>query len=226
MTRTRTTEFRSYSLISASVEKCRELGKLGDSTEFNITSFITGPLVGYFRGRLKVLLCEDADLCGPAEVEISSDKLTIVLHARRNIWISASEGSSEERYILAHEIGHIWLHRNDTFGFSESLDSEHKFIPTESIVEDQAHRFAEIFLLPEKFVAGFGRLDDLIDYCDTFCEMPHGAIVNRFEVVQDKNRYHFRPRYQPGLLCQRCGSERVFAILSYQKCDECNKITY
>lgn len=60
------------------------------------------------------------------------------------IALNAAEGSpSRTRFDIAHELGHLILHRKIDRRFVELNPSTHK------IIEQQAHRFAGAFLMPE-----------------------------------------------------------------------------
>lgn len=193
---------------------------------FSVTDFVSGPLKQYFRGRLKIEIHELDDMLeGPAEVIISDDKSDILLRSRRSIWVSAAEGDGEARRVIAHEIGHIWLHRDERFKFSEISEAEHDFIASEELVEWQAHTFGEALLMPLDAICGFGSISELIDYCDLYHPVPYDVIERRFELAQTSKRYHFRPIYGD-CICQKCGSDNVRTLMTYQKCDNCGFTKY
>lgn len=226
MSKTLKTTFRSYSTIEKAVADCRELAALANSMSFSVVDFITGPLKQRFRGRLSIEILADDDLLeGPAEVAISKNKSDLTLRVKKCIWIAASEGDAEARRILAHEIGHIWLHQDERFRFSEVATDEHNFIPNEELVEWQAHIFADNFLMPILSISTFNKLSELIDYCELFHPIPDDVVQRQFLIANDKKRYHFKPMYD-GRICPKCGGEHVQSLLSYQKCDDCGHTCY
>lgn len=226
MSKTLKTTYRSYSTIEKAAADCRELAALANSMSFSVVDFISGPLKQRFRGRLCIdVLADDGPLDGPAEVAISRNKSNITLRVKNYIWTAASVGDAEARRILAHEIGHIWLHQDERFRFSEVAKDEHNFIPNEELVEWQAHTFADNFLMPVSSISSFQNLSDLIDYCEMFHPVPDDVVQRQFLIASDKRRSYFKPMYD-GRICPKCGGERVQSLLSYQKCDDCGHACY
>ncbi|WP_375466010.1 ImmA/IrrE family metallo-endopeptidase [uncultured Methylobacterium sp.] len=226
MARALTTVFRPYSAIYAEAEKCRDIGGLGSSIDFSITDFILGPLRSKYRGSLAINIDTRNSLEELARVDFIENRRSIVLQVRKSVWDAALDKEAEGRRVLAHEIGHIWLHKDDKFGFSEFSEFSRRFVEPEYYVEDQANLFADVFLLPDCALKAFSSRQDIIEYCDYYCGIPNDVIDRRFAVAQDLNKYHFGPKYDPSRVCRSCGGDRVRCILSYTACDDCKNITY
>lgn len=145
MPRNLTTVFRSLETLEKAAYDCRQLGQLTTDMNFNVVDFIVGPLQSKFGDRLTIKIVTDKEISRPAEVRVSNDRRNILLFVQEKIWNDATNNRSEARHILAHEIAHIWLHCDETFGFSEPSEEEHPFISELYFVENQANIFANFF---------------------------------------------------------------------------------
>ncbi|WP_145588167.1 ImmA/IrrE family metallo-endopeptidase [Yersinia rochesterensis] len=85
----------------------------------------------------------------PNEYAVTTPSLR-QMKVRQDTYDSARRGEARARFTLAHELGHLFLHRNTVpqFAFSQA-PSDHDYIED---VEWQANEFAGWFLVsPEKF---------------------------------------------------------------------------
>lgn len=226
MAQAHTTKRRSYSDINREAERARELGNLRDSIDFCLNDFIDGPLQDSCRGRLTRHILPISQMHEPAKVDLSRKSSSIDLYVREDIWSDSREKLPLPRFVLAHETGHICLHKDDNFGFSPFTEHASRFLEREYFVEDQANNFADIFLLSDGAVRGFQSTQDLIDYCDYYCGVPAETINRRFGLVTRSTSHHFGPKYDLNRLCPKCGSCRVSAILNYNKCEDCFNVSY
>jgi Zn-dependent peptidase ImmA (M78 family) len=68
------------------------------------------------------------------------------------IGVSADEGTERQRFTLAHELGHLFLHRDEALRYDKGLmllRNEHSSDGTD-IKEIEANRFAAELLMPEE----------------------------------------------------------------------------
>lgn len=102
-----------------------------------------------------------------ARVGLDADKLdgqSEWIDGRPHILLSADKCSAvRSRFDMAHEIGHIILHREVDRGIVHR-SAEHK------LIEDQANTFASAFLLPQK----------------TFTEEVHSPSLDQFRVLKER----------------------------------------
>ena len=224
MSKTLKTTFRSYASIEDEANRCRQIGNLSAALEFNIVDFIVGPLSGHFKGRLKINIVEKV-AGAPAEVCISPDRKNINLYVEKETWDKAANKDAQSRRVLAHEVGHIWLHADETFQFSDVSESEHPFIQKEYLVEDQAHSFADCFIAPTIAISGFETANNLLDYSELYLSIPDDTLIRQHNRAIDRRRYDFKPIYD-GKICQNCGGDKVRSLFSHTKCDTCGFSSY
>lgn len=68
------------------------------------------------------------------------------------IGVSVSEGTERQRFTLAHELGHLFLHKNDSLRYDKGLmllRNAHSSDGTD-LIEVEANRFAAELLMPEE----------------------------------------------------------------------------
>lgn len=89
----------------------------------------------------------DSDIIGMILVN-DSEKIIegVNMSANRIIAMSDALSEAEERYILAHELGHFRLHRQPLFAFSDRESQDNLNDPKER----EAERFARELMMPER----------------------------------------------------------------------------
>jgi hypothetical protein len=97
----------------------------------------------------------DADLASNAKASISPPAIVV----KKSIYISAADGDPVSRFILAHELGHLILHRkfeNEEMhhtgtGYEESISKLNALTSS----EDQATIFCRFFMAPPHLARRF-----------------------------------------------------------------------
>ncbi len=87
----------------------------------------------------------------------------------RYIGVNSADGQLRQRFTIAHELGHLYLHKQDTVNYDQGmmimLRNNHSSDGTD-IKEIEANRFAAELLMPEKSiqedVTAYGRSVDLL----------------------------------------------------------------
>lgn len=137
--------YRSAATVKLAVQELLSNCGVKGSVTFNIVELIKKHLTR-LPGGLKIEFYDQGE--GQPEAFVSYRPLT--LHVDREIWKDANLGVPRSRYILAHEVGHIVLHRVDAdLGFSEGPDAQLRAPPEERSAEWQANVFAHFLLVPD-----------------------------------------------------------------------------
>ena len=160
----------------------------------------------------------------------SSGRLDIEFHANENLepcvkfsplrlcvskgtWTRASLGASLDNFKLAHELGHILLHKYHVLNFSNGREAQLTFIPNEESAEWQANAFAAQFLTPNELALNCGTRQALVE---EFNYPPEFAEERLQYILEYKRR-----RYASGA-CSKCGSlclEKFGSEFYCQNCD-------
>ena len=91
-------------------------------------------------------------------------------HENKKIFIKPSDPAQRQRFTIAHEIGHILLHRNG--GKAEHFRDDEEInvaVYSDSVEEMEANQFAAMLLMPEfEFKKAWGlqvgSVEDVADY--------------------------------------------------------------
>lgn len=145
-------EYRSEQRIAEIADKIRNLGHLGAKRlHIPICRFIQDELARLLGGkfRLRLYLPEEDD----RKAYVSYKPLT--LNVQRGIWRSAELGDPDSEFVLAHEIGHLVLHRDFEKAFSSAGEDLTQAMGKERSAEWQANTFADYFLCPDKHIVRF-----------------------------------------------------------------------
>jgi hypothetical protein len=139
----------------------------------------------------------------------------LVLHVAEDIWSKANEGDSFSRFVLAHELGHVSLHRYDELGFSSDPNRRISFADKEHSAEWQADTFALHFLMPDHLVRKLGTPDLL----EAACMVPLHWARERINIFNSQKKllaYQFTGNY-----CNNCGSFTLVPDGIHEKCETC-----
>lgn len=132
---------------------------------FNIVEFVIGPLRKYLEKKGRLLKIEFFDKAADDDpAYVAFDSVT-TLHVDNEVWELADIGEPKNRFIIAHEIGHLLLHNHFAKAFSNSAEDRIKFAEKEYSAEWQANTFASYFLLPTHIVTAFDNVEDLSRSC-------------------------------------------------------------
>ena len=110
----------------------------------------------------------------------------LVLHVDKEIWDEAELNEPMARFMLAHELGHLVLHRYYRQEFSASNEQHLKAFPAEERSEPQANWFAATFLAPDYLAI---RCQNASELCMSF-DYPRefaGLKQHLFQQWQGKN---------------------------------------
>lgn len=164
---------------------------------FNIVKLIRGLVGKRFKdsGPLNLDIFERDD---DQNAYVTFNPLT--LHVHREIWEDAELGEPKSRFILAHELGHIVMHRHYCQAYSEGENSRLSFVPPEESAEAQANWFAACFLAPDHLAR---HCRDERELCQQFA-FPSDFASIKFDDLKRK------PAYSGGS-CSECGNFTLVA---------------
>jgi hypothetical protein len=212
-------KYRSEAFIAGAAMSCRKLGIkpgsnlvdlqiiLDELEAHGVESIVSIPGIKR-KGRLKIELIDDDPHEFPAFVKYDP---RLTLFVQKGVWSRFKEGRSEERVIIAHEIGHIILHGDDAKPFAPAGDYQIRFAEKEDYAEWQADTFADHLLIPTELAQ---RLDDKHKLAFT-CNVPDDFAARRLSDVRKTKS----PIYQSsGDPCPTCGN---FALGSNGTCKKC-----
>ncbi|WP_370880090.1 ImmA/IrrE family metallo-endopeptidase [Labrys monachus] len=137
------------------------------------------------------------------------------------MWLDAKKGEGRARYIIAHEIGHIYLHDYMPSSFSSTNFRHFKSLPEEQTAEWQAHTFAKYFILPDSIVLNFIDAPSIMFRCNIDDEIA----IERLQKVNRK--YKRPPLYAPtpqpheGDSCPNCSNFTLIRTGLLVRCDVC-----
>jgi hypothetical protein len=192
-------EFRyEESLGDTALEWRRAAGNENDAY-FNIVRFVLEVLATKLKkGPLHIKFFERRANEKPAYV--TYDPLT--LHIDVETWELADLGEPAERFVVAHEVGHLILHDHDAKAF---LNDASKYITFGGIghsAEWQANVFASYLLVPNHVMAAYCDFDDLSKSCGT------NDLITRSRYELSATR-RGRAVVRDGSLCVECGNLSV-----------------
>lgn len=133
---------------------------------------------------------------------------------QRFVWDNALAQEEHARLVVAHEVGHLILHRDQVFAFSRGLEKKLGFLAPEESAEQQANWFAAALLLPDAVVRRLSAKDTFV-VATLALVSEHLVRVRRREVDMDK-----RYRSYTGDQCE-CGSLEVIRVGVSTKCEAC-----
>lgn len=216
----RRARFRSYQIIETIATEARRLGRVSNHSQFDIVGYITGTLQLSVFPDLQIIIFEKGDFEVLAFVDTAADRKSKILYVERRVWLDAQSGLDEAIYILAHEIGHIFMHSHSELAYSGNNASVIGDLQPEERVEPQAHLFADLFLVPEIMLDGFSSSDDIADYFNVTTE----CAARRFDHIADKRRRQNKIGYT-GEACHQCANFTLVRNGTYLKCDICGSTT-
>ncbi|HEY8125724.1 MAG TPA: ImmA/IrrE family metallo-endopeptidase [Methylocystis sp.] len=200
---------RRYETVGEEVRKVRRWLGIDAYYTFDITKQIEF-LVGRTIGQLGVLHLDlfkyDAE-----DLAWVSFKPRLTLHVHQEIWMDARLGEPKSRFILAHELGHIFLHGHYRQAFSHDGKGHLKAWPEEERAEPQANWFAEQFLAPDHLA---GSCKDQVSLCQQF-DFPEMYAADRMSRLKSRRASYV------GEACPECGNFTVVRNGTNLKCETC-----
>jgi IrrE N-terminal-like domain len=210
--------------------KTRSYFKIDDVLNFNIVNLLDGLKGIKFKDDyiLSIVLFTE-ERVAPAYVDFlkpcESKSGKVILYVHEEVWKLANMGDPKSRYILAHELGHIILHRGERQEYSDTGASRYKAFPPERQAENQANWFADAFLAPDNLVSRFSSPLEFSLKMD----FPGEYAVRRFDEVQYVARKFksFRQRDSHnkdhiGEACSICANFTLVRNGSQLRCDICH----
>lgn len=162
-------------------------------------------------GRTIELRIVENDIESPeAWVDLNAGEMCV----QRSVWDAANAQDEHARLVIAHEIGHLILHRDQVFAFSRGLEKKLGFLAPEESAEQQANWFAAALLLPDQVMRRLSKNGDYV--IATLALVGEQLVrVRRREVEMDK-----RYREYTGDQCG-CGSLAVVRVGVSTRCEAC-----
>ncbi|CCE04368.1 hypothetical protein BRAS3843_1060035 [Bradyrhizobium sp. STM 3843] len=217
--------FRSEAFIAEIAMKCWRIGTVPGSKQVDLKVILTeleahgvesiAHIHGMRRkGRLKIEIIDDCADPSPACVDF---RPTLKLRVQQATWQRFQLGHSEERVIIAHEIGHILLHSDQAKRFSRDPTVQIQFAENEDSAEGQANLFADHLLIPTHIAT---QLND-VDRLAFICNVPEDFARDRLTGGgHDKYQYAWSS-YATGAPCANCGDFSVIGPFGRRRCTSC-----
>lgn len=214
----RRARFRADSVVEGTAEEVREKCNLATHSNFSVTGLILNGLPIGIGVPISVEKYADGSKQVPAYVNVSKDSNHRILKVEFGVWDRADRGVPKDRFILAHEIGHMVLHSHAELAFCEGLAGHLGDLQDQEKAEHQANHFADCFLVPERMLMGFS---DPYEIAEHFL-VPLDCADRRFFTVCDRER---RARSSlSGEFCSKCMNFSLERFGHTSKCAsiECN----
>ena len=132
------------------------------------------------KGKFSVEFFDASEGQKPAYVTFEPLKL----YVDREVWKFAGLGDPESRFIVAHELGHLFLHDHHAKAFSDDPTERIRFKEKEHSAEWQANTFAAHFLLPDHIVEAHYEVKALVGSCS----VGEALAQERLETIIDRDR--------------------------------------
>lgn len=141
-----------YKDLARNAQQLRQLGKISpEQKTFDVVDLLHNTVIPVLAQRGTKFSVEiDNFMENPAEVDLEEH----VLHLADGILAAAKSGEFRARLVVAHEIAHMILHKDQVMAFSASKAVQLNFLDAEESAERQAQDFALLLLLPDEVVIG------------------------------------------------------------------------
>jgi hypothetical protein len=202
--------------IAASGLNARRLAELRGRWTFNVVDFIERTLAKELKGGLEIVIFDRISQTeSPAFVTFGPTKL----HVDRLVWnLAKFDNHDHSRFVLAHEIGHLVLHRNQAMAFSAQLTLEPTYYQEHESSEWQANIFAICFLIPPDLVDQLDNVDAIVELCRVPEQLAQEALAESRDIKRRKAQAYV---IDDGKVCPTCGD---FTLTSNGKCPSCEKL--
>ncbi|MBI4921552.1 MAG: ImmA/IrrE family metallo-endopeptidase [Devosia nanyangense] len=198
----------------------RRLDDTGNgANHFDIIAFLIEtvlPTLSEAGRHITIEIIEDDRELDKAWVDFAADRLFV----QQYIWDAAKRQEAFGRLVLAHEIGHLALHRDQVFAFSRGLEAKLNFLEPSESAECQANWFAEALLLPDDVVLRMRHLS--ASSIGTLTLVSDRVAQRRIDLVQGDKRYR---RDYTGDACSECHNFTMVRTGTCLKCDTCGTTT-
>lgn len=187
-------DYLSEASIAQAALARRTAGGLRNSTDFNIVKYVKHlERTWRTKGKFSVKFFDASADQKPAYVTFGPP----TLHIDREVWKLADLGDPESRFIVAHELGHLFLHDHHAKAFSDDPGERIKFMEREHSAEWQANIFAAYFLLPDHIVEAYYDVKALAGECS----VGEALAQERLDAIIDRDR-----RRRGSGICLTCGN--------------------
>lgn len=180
----------------------------------DIVRLIEGHLQPNLEGGLAIEFYDQAEGQPPAHVSYNP----LMLNVDREIWRDAKQGEPGARNILAHEVGHIVMHKRDDLGYSFGKGSQLKAPPDEESAEWQANVFGHFLMVTENALVE--NMPLLHKAADIGAPVWVVASVQQYDAARDIFTFVAAPEYG-GDPCGECGNftlSRRGVVLNCETC--------
>lgn len=100
-----------------------------------------------------------------------------VIKLREDVYVGAVEGNPRDRFTVAHEIGHYFLHKKERISFARTMGSSQQ-LPAYRDPEWQANAFAGELLAPPHIIEGMTQFEIM-----RFCGLSQAAARSQMKAV-------------------------------------------
>lgn len=164
-----------------------------NSTYFNIVKYVEHlERTWRKKGKFSVRFFDATDNQKPAYVTFAPP----TMHVDREVWKLAEIGEPDARFIVAHELGHLFLHDHHAKAFSDDPAERITYADQGHSAEWQANTFAAHFLLPDHIVSAHYDAKALA----ASCSVNKFLADERLDAIIDRDR-----RRRNSGICSTCG---------------------
>lgn len=172
-------------------------------------------LVHKLEGGLEVVRFDDRS---PEDPPAFVTFLPSKMHVHRPIWrLAELDGHDYSRFIIAHEIGHLVLHKDQAMAFSGQLAASPTYYPEHECSEWQANMFALHFLIPPEVTQQLNNIDAIVE----LCRVPELLACEAVAKYRDQQRRAKYTAKHDGSICSECGNFTLVHNSTFLKCDTC-----
>lgn len=147
---------RSMESIRQEVNGLKRMFELENTIRFPLIYFYENIVPELFSDYRFMYVCSK-DLNGE---EAYTDHAKKVVKIRVDVYEAALKGSARDLFTIAHEIGHLFLHREENLTFTRTM----KRFPAYKSAEWQANYFAAELLMPSHLIVGMS-IEEIVEYC-------------------------------------------------------------
>lgn len=205
---------RTEAEISDLAYRWRCSAGINTSLYFNIVNFTKNELYLQLGRRIKICFLRQRFGESPAFIKFGR---IIELNVDERVWrqaqIRSHEAHESARHILAHEIGHILLHKDQSKAFS-NIPFALTFFEKEESAEWQANTFARHFLLVDRHVREHNCVDALV----TLCGIPIQLAAEAIKTLRPARAI------ATGEFCRKCGGCSLQPNGAHSQCSDCGAL--